>query len=395
MEMPPPGTVRHYDMDWLRSLVILLLIPFHTARIFDPFEANYVSNGQTSRGMFEVFIGVTSPWIMPLLFFLAGSATWLALERRSAGEYLAERVRRLLVPLVFGVLVVVPPQAYLGWVTHGGASTSYFGFLADYFGHPQGDLTGYTGQFTPAHLWFVLYLLIISAVLLPLLLFLRRRHEGNAATGFARFLSRPGALFLLPIPLTVALAAPSPGGKNIVFYALIFFLGYLFIGDRRLQLVLDRNRYVALGLGIVAMAGSRLIFSMHADWSTFSLPSILYGLLQSFNTWFWLVALVAFGRRLLNFSNRPLRYFSQASYPFYIIHQTVIVAIGYYIVRWNLGVWPKFLVIAACSFVVTMALYDLVIKRTPATRLLFGLRVHALRLGRSKSGRTLKRPGEV
>ena len=87
-------TERHHDMDWLRSLVILLLIPFHTARIFDPFEANYVSNGHTSRVMFEIFIGLTAPWMMPLLFFLAGSAAWLALQRRTPNQYLGERVRR-------------------------------------------------------------------------------------------------------------------------------------------------------------------------------------------------------------------------------------------------------------------------------------------------------------
>ena len=334
-----------------------------------------MSNGQTSRMMFEIFIGVWAPWTMPLLFFLAGSAAWLALERRTPRQYLGERVKRLLVPLVFGALVVVPPQAYVGWVSHGGTPTSYLGFIGNYLGHPQGDLSGYTGYFTPAHLWFILYLLAISLVLLPLLLYTRRRREGDAASGFARFFERPGALFLLPVLLTLTLAAPSPGGKNMVYYAALFFLGYLFVADERLRKVLDKHRYVALGLGIVAMVSSRFVFSMHADWATFSLPSILSGLLQSFNTWCWLVAFVAFGRRLLNFSNRFVRYFSEASYPFYIIHQTVIVAIGYYVVGWRLGVWPKFVIIAACSLVATVASYHLIIKRTPVTRFLFGMRL--------------------
>ena len=380
-------TERHHDMDWLRSLVILLLIPFHTARIFDPFEANYVSNGHTSRVMFEIFIGLTAPWMMPLLFFLAGSAAWLALQRRTPNQYLGERVRRLLVPLVFGVLVVVPPQAYLGWITHGGAPISYLGYLGNYFGHPQGDLSGYTGYFTPAHLWFILYLLAISVVLLPLLLFIRSRREGRAASGFARLMARPGAVLLLAVPITLTLAAPSPGGKNMLYFAVLFFLGYLFVADERLQKVLDRNRYWALGLGIAAMVGCRFIFSLHADWSTFSLPSILYGLLQSFNTWLWLIAFVAFGRRLLDFSNRFLRYFSKASYPFYIIHQTVIIAIGYYVVRLNIGVWPKFFIIVVCALAVTLALYHLVIKRTAVTRLLFGLRLRRAGTGKKVPAR--------
>ena len=100
-----------------------------------------------------------------------------------------------------------------------------------------------------------------------------------------------------------------------------------------------------------------------------------------------MIAFVAFGRRLLDFSNRFLRYFSKASYPFYIIHQTVIIAIGYYVVRLNIGVWPKFFIIAVCALAVTLALYHLVIKRTAVTRLLFGLRLRRAGTGKKVPAR--------
>ena len=101
-------TSRRYDLDWLRILAVLLLIPFHTARLFDFWEPNYVKNAELSAGLtYQIaFIG---PWHMPLLFLLAGAATWYALDFRSDGDYVRERFKRLLVPLAFGVLVIVPP----------------------------------------------------------------------------------------------------------------------------------------------------------------------------------------------------------------------------------------------------------------------------------------------
>jgi glucan biosynthesis protein C len=98
-----PKTARRHDVDWLRIGAVFLLIPFHTARIFDIWEPNYVKNAQLSKTMSYLFIASIGSWHMPLLFLLAGAATWLALRRRTPGEYAAERVKRLLVPFVFGL----------------------------------------------------------------------------------------------------------------------------------------------------------------------------------------------------------------------------------------------------------------------------------------------------
>ena len=105
-------TNRRYDIDWLRILVVVSLIPFHTARIFDFWEPNYVKNGDLSAGL-SFLIAFLAVWNMPLLFLLAGSASGYALEFRSGTAYLKERFKRLFIPLVFGVLVIVPPQAYI------------------------------------------------------------------------------------------------------------------------------------------------------------------------------------------------------------------------------------------------------------------------------------------
>lgn len=100
---------KHY-IDWLRNLGILFLFVFHTARIFDSLEANYVKGvpDPVSNG-----IVISSYWFMPLLFLLAGMSAYFALRKYSAKEFLKERARRLLIPFIFGLVAVVPPQAYI------------------------------------------------------------------------------------------------------------------------------------------------------------------------------------------------------------------------------------------------------------------------------------------
>ena len=143
METPVLATAnRRYDIDWLRIAAVLLLIPFHTARVFNVGEDLYAKNPQLSDAL-ERFIVFVGPWHMSLLFVLAGAATWFALGFRSGGRYAGERLQRLLVPFLFGLVVIIPPQAYVGMLTNttrsarGGAST------------PTSGRTGRTPRATP------------------------------------------------------------------------------------------------------------------------------------------------------------------------------------------------------------------------------------------------------
>lgn len=113
---------------------------------------------------------------MLLLFFLAGMTSWHALEFHGGGSYLKEWFQRLVVPLVFGLIVIVPPQAYLARFKQPDYNKSYFGFLLDYF-RIRRDMLGFTGLFTPGHLWIILYLFVFSVIALPLFLYLKRKPE--------------------------------------------------------------------------------------------------------------------------------------------------------------------------------------------------------------------------
>ncbi len=366
---------RLYHLDWLRGLAVLLLIPFHAARVFDIWDPFYVKNAVTSTALSLGIVAFLNPWQLPLLFLLAGAASWLALRRRNGRQYAAERSRRLLIPLLFGLLVIVPPQAYLARLGSPGAFTgSYVGFLVDYF-HVRGDQSGYTGLFTPAHLWFILFLFAFSLLALPLFLLLKARARPLAS--LADLCARSGApgLLLLPlVPLWFAGALPPVGGESASVYITLFVYGFALAADSRFAEALDKQKRPALVVGLLTMAGVIALAAADLHPARYSPGDILSYTLRTANTWFWLVALLGYGRHYLSFGDRALRYVSQASYPFYLLHQTVIVAIAYFVIRWHAGAAAKYGVIAAASLVATVLVYDLLVKRAAVLRFFFGMK---------------------
>lgn len=368
-----PRPSRRADIDWLRVLAVLLLIPYHTARIFDIWEPFYAKSVETSAALSYWVIGFLGQWHMPLLFLLAGASTWFALGFRSGGQYARERLTRLLLPFLFGLLVVVPPQGYYALLSQGHPPASFADFLAAYFViHPE-DLSGYFGKFTPGHLWFILFLFVFSLAGLPLFRFLKGDAGGRWAARLATFAARPGMIFLFAIPLALAEILPDIGGKNPFWYFAIFVMGFVLVADERFQRSIDRQRSAALALGLLTMTAGFFIWTSGVRFEPFSPADAALHFLGHFNTWFWLIALLGFGHRWLNFSNDLLRYANEASYPFYILHQTVIVAIGFYVLRWDMGIAAKFSLICLASFIGTLAGYE-AIKRFNPARWLFGMK---------------------
>jgi peptidoglycan/LPS O-acetylase OafA/YrhL len=371
--------MRRPEIDWLRVGAVLLLVPFHTARIFDIWDPFYAKNAELSAPL-SYFVAVLNPWHMPLLFCLAGMSTWFALRQRGAGAYLRERAQRLLLPLLFGVAVVVPPQAYFGLLTHGGPAQSYLAFWPSFFNIRSEDMSGYFGSFTPGHLWFILFLFALSCLALPL--FLRWRAPRYEINWLSSVCSWRGGLFLLGVPLALTDATPDLGGKNPAFYLLLFIYGYLLAASPRVERAVERNAWLALALGL----GSMTLYLTRTTLLPPGVPEWFGGalahLLRSLNTWFWVLALVGLGRRYLRAMPRGLQYASEASYPFYILHQTVIVMIGFYVVAWNAPIMLNFILIVGFSTVTSLSIYELLIRRLDILRALFGLRSRAGATGR-------------
>jgi glucans biosynthesis protein C len=354
-------TARRRDLDWLRIGAVLLLIPFHCARVFDTFDPFYVKNSIRSGVLSWSVIAFLNPWHMPLLFVLAGAATWFALGHRSASGYATERVKRLLVPLAFGLLVIVPPQAFLARMFRGGDFS-----LGQYWSF-QGNLTGYTGNWTPAHLWFIAFLFVFSLLMLPLFVRWRRGRMS------ARWL-----LFAMPLVLVLANELPSSNdGAQSPWYSLALFVaGFLIVADPRAEDMIHRSwkPLVATAVGTMATVLSVYHSGVDATWANNSLRDVSFTMLEQANAWVWVLALLGAGHALLDRGNRVLRYASEGAYPFYLLHQTVIVAVAFVVVRWDLGVWPKYGVLVIVSLAITLGLYELLVRRSDRMRFLFGLK---------------------
>jgi glucan biosynthesis protein C len=363
----------HY-IDWLRVLAVLLLFPFHTSRVFNFGDPFYIKSVNLSMALNYV-LGFIDRWHMPLLFLLAGASTYFSLSKRTAGQYTSERFLRLGIPLVFGILVLIPPQTWIGARYNSGYTGSYWqyissgAFLKINFG-PGGD---YYGGFGVGQLWFILFLLIISLVVLPLVVWGRGRGT-QRVQGWARRLARPTWWWLPPVFILVGEALPDVVGKNIFYYGVFFVLGYIVIADGTFAQAAEKHRWVGLGLGTVLCAAW---VALGPTRDSLPDPSLQLAALNYvtgwFGIWMMLIGMLGAGKRYLDRPSPALSYLAEASYPVYILHQTLIVMAAFVIVRWPVGLVPQWIAVFVVAVAATFALYEGV-RRVGALRFLFGMR---------------------
>jgi glucan biosynthesis protein C len=376
---PAASSVRRVDIDWVRALAVLLLVPYHSTLVFGPPHAYHIATGEDYRPLMYA-AGIMHQWHMPLLFVIAGVSTWFALNVRTPGQYTKERAIRLVVPLVFGTLLIVPPQMYFQRVSEGRFSGSYLSFYPHFF-----DGVYPTGNFTYNHLWFILYLFVFSMLALPVLVRLRTGAGRQLLARLGGVCDRRGGIFLMAIPVAVSeslLRARYPGLQtligdwaNFALYLYLFVLGYILCGDERFWAAVARDGGLALVCGVAATLVGVGISLMDANPSPgYSAGWMLYMTLRAFNMWFWIVAILSGGMRFLNVTTSWLSYVREASYPFYILHQTVLIAIGFYVMRWDLPVMSRYAILVAATIVTTTVIYDVAVRRLAVTRFVMGMR---------------------
>lgn len=375
---------RRWDIDWLRMLVVVgMLVPFHSFRLFDTRDPFYVKNFTQSTALnWYLILGDTIG--MQLLFMLAGAAAWYSLQHASAGRFAWQRVKRLLVPLLAGLVLVVPPQLYFAarWQ---GFEGSFLDWLPHYLTFNPEDLAAWDGMtWSPVHLWFIMYLFVLSLLAVPVLLGLRMR-AGRRVLGVAAAAGSVGAVLLVPAGLVLALALMFDVEPNPLYYLVWFLAGYAMLAEPRLEAALRRVKGPMLLLGVVGLV---LNILWQADaWTPLAGISELVGegLRKTLIAWLVIGGLLGYARQYLSeapHSRRTLAlvaYLGEASYPFYILHQTVIVILGYFVLPAALGVTAKYVMIVVLTYVLGLAIYEVAIRRLNVTRVLFGLRPRARR----------------
>ncbi|MEX0588914.1 MAG: acyltransferase family protein [Cyanobium sp.] len=366
--MPPLS--RSHDLDWLRLLAVLLLIPFHSAAVFYEGELGsfYVVNAQSSAGL-GVFVHFVYQWHMPLFFFLAGAASWYSLQTRTYGEYLRQRLRRLLLPLLIGILVIVPPQVYAHELQAGREKGTFLEFFPHFFAGIRPD-----GLFEWAHLWFLAYLFVISIVCLPAMVKLRDLTTESVGRPINPNTHGVGSLILLAVPLMAVEALLRPhwigfqnlydDWANLLLYLLYFLYGYLFCCRTGLWLVLDQNRWLlcaGAGLGMALLL--TLEITQRIPDRAYSAPYMIYQSFRGLNSWCWVLALHSLARPYRTSSHSILTYGNRVAFSIYFFHQPLVVIAAFFVVPLSLAIASKFLLISFAALLFSVGLHEALTQR--------------------------------
>jgi len=367
---------RRYDLDWLRVLAILTVFFYHSVRFFHS-EDWHVKNPTTYFAM-DVLETTLANWILALIFAISGASLFYALGKGGVGKFIKDKVLRLLVPLVtMGMVIFGVLQTYLWRLTHGEFSGSFFQFIPQYFQPGNFDWTG-------DHLWYLAMLFIFCLVFLPIFLWLKRGSGHRLLGRLGDLLASPGAIYLLVLPTILCLILTDResfwgrtdwGGGSILSHATFFLSGFLIISHEGLQKNIQRFRWLSLVLVVVLLV---TLFSLLTAFGEPSSGTLLYALgrtMWGLWSWSWVLTILGFGMKHLNFNRPVLSYANEAVLPFYILHHPVLLSVGYFIVQWAIPDAVKFVVIDASSFAIIMVLYEFVVRRINPLRFLFGMKL--------------------
>lgn len=379
-EYPTAKSDRRADLDWLRVAGMVLVFSIHVAEPYNPWDLWHIQSPERTKWL-GAFVLVLAPWVMPLFMLLAGASSAYALGRRTNLQYVEERVRRILLPLVVAILVVVPPQVYLERRLRGQFGGSYVQFYPHFFEglYPNGNFSWH-------HLWFLGYLFAFALITLPLFRLLQRPDGRQWASRLADVCQRPLAVVLLGFAflawrLLVWILVPgshtlsrSFANRDVLLPA--YVLGFLYVSEPRLEAAIARAWRLALAAAIAISTGL-LIWAwpgdvLHRLPAPFTAADLALWTAYSLGAWCWLVVVAGAARRLREARSRMLDHVRELVYPFYILHQLVIVAIAYYLVWSPLPLQGKVTLLGGASFAATLGLCELVAWWNP-TRLLFGM----------------------
>ena len=347
-----------------------------------------LKNDRTSMAM-TVSAGFFFLWIMPFFFFLAGASTKFALDVRTTSQFLKERLFRLIIPYVAGVLILIPPMWFITELSRSQIHCSYFTYYLRFFINFK-----YVGGFgllhkLGGHLWFLPFLFITSAVTIPFFLYLRTPPGQTMISKVTGLCGRFGLLPLFVIPVILVHLALRIGfaGRynwpNLLYFMPFYILGFVVFSDKRLVQMIERKTSTALFVGILCFALIAIMYftgpaeklETNPSWSALF---ALYSVIRSLNAWAWILFFTGIGIKFLNRTNTFYGYAVEIILPFYILHYTIIRFVTFYVVRWHTGIAVKFPFLAVVSLIMTVVLFEVFIRRLNIMRFLFGMKTRRI-----------------
>ena len=387
---------RRHDLDALRVFAFALLILYHVGMVYVP-DWGFHLKSPVQLAWIEWPMVLVNRWRMSLLFLLSGITLGLVLTRNTSLRLAARRSWRLLLPLTFGIVAIVPVQAWCEARMLGTFDAGFGTFLLRYLQlrpWPAGTFTGAEYGFTWNHLWYLTYLWIYTMVVLatrPLLLALGGERLATWLTGSGRWLlwTLPPLAFLAAL-LVLAPRYPSTHALvgdwfNHARYFGAFAVGLLIARSAPAWQALRACRWRLAGLALAGAAVymglrviDRLVDSGRLPPEPFLalMPQAGWGLLSSAgHALYWWTALLALLGWSAHALDRPWRGLDRASaavYPWYILHQSLIIAAAYWLIPLRLGPVLEPLLVLALTLT-GCALGHALIRGAGWLRPLFGL----------------------
>ena len=345
-------TARRHDIDWLRVITISLLLIYHIAIIFQPWAmfVGFVRGDQPLEGLWTPMM-MLNVWRIPILFFVSGMGLYFAMRKRNWKQLIGERTRRILLPLLFGIVAIAPLHMFL--------FQKFYKLPLGYYPHM-------------GHLWFLGNIFLYVLMFLPIFYLLKRNTGGKFHRILDRMMSNPGGPLLISLffmleaiwvkPQIYSLYAETWHG--FVLGALAFFFGYLFVysGNHFWETVKKwKWAYIALAMALYLLR--YVEFQLEAP-----------GYLMALESNCWIFGVFGLGYRYLNRPSAILGYLSQAAYPVYIIHMFVMYGGAWLILPLHIHPALQFVAITVFTFAGCYLLYEFLIRRLWFLRPLFGLK---------------------
>ena len=352
--IPETARQRRYDIDWLRTFALGILIIYHVVVSFQPwgYMIFFLQNRQPLPWLWNI-MSMVNIWRIPLLFVISGMGLHFAMQRRNWKQLLKDRTLRILVPFIFGYFFICPISVSV--------ALKYYGKGAAYVPN--------TG-----HLWFLANIYLYVLLLLPFLNYLKKHPDNSILRFFRGILSRPFCIFIMALPIMVEAWLVKP--QSFPTYAntphgfwlgmVCFFIGFIFISlkDVFWQAV-EKIRRIAIGMAL-------LLYLMRLFVFHFTGTPIL---LIAFESMCWMLAIFGYASQHLNKPSGSLTYLSKAVYPVYIIHMPVQYVISYYLLPLPLPALLKLFLLLAGTFGASLFLYEYVIRKLTWIRPLFGMKL--------------------
>ncbi len=368
-----PQKTRKYFIDWLRIGLIISVFFFHVGMIFRP-EQWHV-NSMESFPFLDPIMWWLHLWRMPLLFLVSGVGTFYAIGHRTSWQYLKERFIRLYIPFAVGFFTLVPLMVYVERIPKYASFLEFIPHMFDGGPYPVGNISWH-------HLWFILYLFIISLLITPFLNYTKSGHYNMVRGKLIAIASKKmGLNWLLPIIIVsqVILRQYFPNSTHALYndwayftyYVLFFLSGFMLFTSDKVITALANNRRLYLYQTVIFTA---ILFSLS---SIFNQPSTVrdyaYGITEIVISLSCGLTAIGYFRAYLNKDHKLRKVLNEAIYPFYLLHQPALIFVGYVVLQWDISYGLQAFLIIIFSLLFIIASYVIII-RFNILRLVFGLK---------------------